>query len=84
MGTCWPVVPMTVTITTDDFNNVVLAREQGYYRKHYFCPVCNLEIGCQTFAEDYMFGQGTVLHSNKFPNFCPDCGTRLALKDLNL
>lgn len=45
-----------------------------YYREHYFCPKCNIEIGHKTWDEKYQFGQGTVLHSNKFPNFCPNCG----------
>ena len=45
-----------------------------YYREHFFCPFCDIEIGHKTWDEKYQFGQGTVLHSNKFPNFCPNCG----------
>ena len=45
-----------------------------YYRKYYFCPYCNIEIGHKTFDANRQFGQGTVLHSNKFPNYCPNCG----------
>ena len=45
-----------------------------HYRKYYFCPSCNIEIGHKTFDANRQIGQGTVLHSNKFPNYCPNCG----------
>ena len=48
-----------------------------HYRKYYFCPYCNIEIGHKTFDANRQFGQGTVLHSNKFPNYCPNCGAKL-------
>ena len=68
---------MRVEITTDDFRDIERARADGCYREHYFCPVCGTEIGHKTFDRKRQFGQGTVLHSNKFPSCCPDCGTRL-------
>ena len=48
-----------------------------HYRKYYFCPSCNIEIGHKTFDENRQIGQGTVLHSNKFPNYCPNCGAKM-------
>ena len=48
-----------------------------HYRKYYFCPSCNIEIGHKTFDENRQLGQGTVLHSNKFPNYCPNCGAKM-------
>ena len=68
---------MRVEITTNDFRNLELAKETGCYRKHYFCPSCDIEIGHKTFDSKRKFGQGTVLHSNRFPNFCPFCGEDL-------
>lgn len=73
--------PMRVEVTTDDFRDLESARAKGYYRKHYFCPSCDIEIGNQTFDSKRKFGQGTVLHSNRFPNCCPSCGERLSLED---
>lgn len=49
------------------------------HRKHYFCPSCGTKIGDKTFEEERQFGQGTILHSNQFPNFCPNCGVPLLL-----
>ena len=48
-----------------------------HYRKYYFCPSCNIEIGHKTFDANRQIGQGTVLHSNKFPNYCPNCGAKM-------
>lgn len=73
--------PLRIEITTDDFTNKDLAKEKGYYRKHYFCPVCDIEIGHKTFDKTSQFGQGTVLHSNEFPNHCPNCGAKLILPE---
>ena len=69
--------PLRVEISTDDFTNKDLAKEKGYYRKHYFCPSCDIEIGHKTFDKNRQFGQGTVLHSNEFPNYCPHCGAKM-------
>ena len=72
---------MRVEITTDDFRDLAFAKAEGCYRKHYFCPSCGVEIGTQTFDKNRMFGQGTVLHSNKFPRFCPFCGADIKLAE---
>ena len=69
--------PMRVEVTTEDFSNLEWAKENGCYRKHYFCPSCDIEIGHKTFDKERQFGQGTVLHSNKFPNYCPNCGAKM-------
>ena len=68
---------MRVETTTDDFVDVERAKAEGLYRKHYFCPNCDIEVGHKTFDRNRQFGQGTVLHSNKFPNYCPNCGARM-------
>lgn len=68
---------LRVEITTDDFRNKDLAKELGCYREHYFCPYCDIEIGHKTFDKSRQFGQGTVLHNNEFPNYCPNCGAKL-------
>lgn len=73
--------PMRVEVTTDDFWDLESARAKGCYRKHFFCPSCDIEIGHQTFDSKRKFGQGTVLHSNRFPNCCPSCGERLRMED---
>ena len=69
--------PLRVEVTTDDFTDIAVAKEKGYYRKHYFCPSCDIEIGHKTFDKHRQFGQGTVLHSNIFPNYCPNCGAKM-------
>lgn len=68
---------MVCITTTDDFRDLADARAKGCYRKHYYCPSCNTEIGHQTFDAKRMFGKGTVLHSNKFPKYCHECGAWL-------
>ena len=73
--------PMRVEVTTDEFRWLESDRAKGYYRKHFFCPSCGIEIGHQSFDSERMFGQGTVLRSNMFPNCCPCCGERLRLED---
>ena len=73
--------PMRVEVTTDDFRDLESARANGCYRKHFFCPSCGIEIGHQTFDSKRKFGQGTVLHSNWFPNCCPGCGEGLRMED---
>lgn len=50
-----------------------------HYRNYYFCPACNSQIGDKTFDGDRQIGQGTVLHSNKFPNHCPYCGEKVVM-----
>lgn len=54
------------------------AKAHGIYREYYFCSSCNVEIGCKTYDKNRQFGQRTILHSNKFPNFCPNCGKKLS------
>lgn len=54
-----------------------------HYRKYYFCPSCNIEIGHKTFDANRQFGQGSVLHSNKFPNYCPNCGAKMDDRSIN-
>jgi hypothetical protein len=68
---------MVCITTTDDFRDLADASANGCYRKHYYCPSCNTEIGHQTFDAKRMFGKGTVLHSNKFPKYCHECGAWL-------
>lgn len=65
---------MYIKITTDDFNNLEWAKEHGCYREHYFCTTCNTEIGIKTFNRERQFGQWSILQSNDFPHFCPNCG----------
>lgn len=65
---------MRVEIDTEDFKNLELAHERGWYRKNFFCTNCNLLIKTETWEDDHMFGCGTVLKDNQTPNFCPNCG----------
>lgn len=65
-----------VVKTTLGFGNMQAAREGGYYRKHYFCGGCNVELWHETYDSKRMFGIGSVLHSNRPPNFCPACGEK--------
>lgn len=65
---------MRIEIDTEDFKNLELAYEKGWYRKKFFCTNCNLLIKTETWEDDYMFGCGTVLKDNQTPNFCPNCG----------
>lgn len=75
------VPKMVVTQTVDDFSNVEAAKARGWYKLHYFCPVCSLEIATETHDESYVFGFGSVLKTNQFPRFCPDCGAPLVKPD---
>ena len=68
---------LTVKRTTEDFTDLKIANERGWYRKHYFCPTCTLEIAIETYEGDYMFGSGSVLRDNTVPQYCPYCGTRV-------
>lgn len=54
------------------------ARENGIYREYYFCSSCDTKIGCKIYDKNRQFGQGTILHSNQFPSFCPNCGKQLS------
>ena len=67
---------MRVEITTNDFRDCEQAKEKGWYREHYFCTFCGIELGHKTFDDCRQFGQGTVLHNNEFPNYCPNCGAK--------
>ena len=42
----------------------------------YECPRCCVNIG-RTCHSHYMFGHSTILQSNQFPKFCPNCGLML-------
>ena len=75
--------PMKVKVTTDDFSDPATVLREGLHRKHYFCPCCGTQIGHRTFNSRRCFGQGTVLQNNKFPRFCPDCGTKLEKEEDN-
>jgi len=66
--------PMRVEIHTNGFLYQEAASAAGMYRKHYFCPSCNLEIGHKTFDEKRKILQGTIMKDNQFPKFCPNCG----------
>lgn len=71
------IAEMIVTHTTEDFSDAKVAKARGWYRKHYFCPKCNLEIAHETYEQNHMFGSGSVLANNMMPQFCPECGTRI-------
>lgn len=68
---------MRVEKTTHDFADLVVARSRGYYRKHYFCPNCGIELGCETFDRKRMFGRGSILVNGEFPKYCPECGAKV-------
>lgn len=53
--------------------------EAVYFRKIYFCPSCDTEIGDELLDvnTERVFGHGTVMKNNKFPKCCPECGTRI-------
>lgn len=65
---------MRIEIDTQDFKNIERAREEGWYRKKFFCPDCDLLIRIETWDSRYMFGDSTVLKDNRTPNYCPNCG----------
>lgn len=65
---------MRVEIDTEDFKDLEIAHERGWYRKKFFCPNCDLLIRIETWDKNYMFGMSTVLKDNHTPNFCPNCG----------
>ena len=55
--------------------------EAVYFRKSYFCPSCDTEIGDELLDvnTERVFGHGTVMKNNKFPKCCPECGTRIVM-----
>lgn len=55
--------------------------EAVYFRKIYFCPSCDTEIGYELLDvnTERVFGHGTVMKNNKFPKCCPECGTRIVV-----
>lgn len=65
---------MRVEIDTEDFKDLEIAHERGWYRKKFFCPNCDFLIKIETWDRNYMFGMSTVLKDNHTPNFCPNCG----------
>lgn len=65
---------MRVEINTEDFKDLEIAHERGWYRKKFFCPNCDFLIKIETWDRNYMFGMSTVLKDNHTPNFCPNCG----------
>ena len=70
-----------VVKTTNDFRDVQHAREAGYYRLHFYCAGCDVELWHETYDSKRMFGKGSVLHSNNPPNFCPACGTKVDIEE---
>lgn len=65
---------MRIKIDTEDFKDLELAHEKGWYRKKFYCSNCNLLIKIESWDKERMFGIGTILTSNQTPNFCPNCG----------
>ena len=70
-------VDLREEITTDDFENLELAKERGWHRKKFYCPNCDLLIKTETWDSKYMFGSGTILKSNEMPKYCPNCGAKM-------
>ena len=70
---------LRVEIKTDCFINKELAKEEGWYRKFFYCRNCDFLIRTETWdkKKNHMFGCGTVLKTNETPKYCPDCGTKL-------
>ncbi len=64
---------MRVEIDTEDFKDLELAQEKGWYRKKFFCSNCDYLIQIETWGND-CFGKSTVLKDNHTPNYCPNCG----------
>ena len=81
INTCLTFLNNANTIEAEPVKRVLMRIETvdygTHYRKYYFCPSCNIEIGHKTFDANRQIGQGTVLHSNKFPNYCPNCGAKM-------
>ena len=59
------------------FEDVELAKERGWYRKFFYCPNCDQLIRTESWDDHRMFGSGTVLKTNKMPNYCPYCGAKM-------
>lgn len=72
---------LRVETITDDFTDMELAKERGWYRKRFYCPNCDLLIKTETWDRKYMFGCGTVLKSNDMPTYCPNCGAKMTKGD---
>lgn len=66
-----------VEIVTDDFENNEIAKVEGWYRKKYYCPICDLLLRIESYDSKYMFGESSVLKTNKMPNYCPNCGAKM-------
>lgn len=72
---------MVMTQTMEGFSNEDGAAARGWCRKRYFCPGCKLEVADELYEGDHIFGSGSVLKTNLFPRFCPDCGSPLVKPD---
>lgn len=51
------------------------------HRKYMLCPLCNENLRIESWTTKRCFGAGTVLKSNKNPDFCPQCGQRIDWSD---
>ena len=61
-----------VTVDNGRFKRVLKAVFIPYHH-------CTVEdMGWNTYDKNRQFGQRTILRSNKFPNFCPNCGKKLS------
>ena len=63
-------------IVYDGFENMELARKNGWYKKMFYCSNCDFLIRVELWENHYMFGLSTPLKDNQTPNYCPNCGTR--------
>lgn len=68
---------MIIEIIKDEFSNLEMAKERGFYKKIYKCSNCNSYIGKETYDKSRKFATNTIMKKNVFPEFCPYCGHRL-------
>lgn len=68
---------MRVEVTTDDFKYVEMAKEKGWHRKKFFCPICDQLIKTETWDNCRIFGVSTVLKTDETVNYCPNCGAKI-------
>lgn len=53
-----------------------IVKDKGFYKIYYYCSKCGLLIAKETDNSSINIKK-SILKSNKFPKYCPDCGNLL-------
>ena len=66
---------VNIHTTYEEFSNLEIAKEKGFYKIYYYCPKCGLNLGKELKDRKGFVTRKTLLKDNNFPDYCPKCGT---------